>query len=71
MSDSPVQVSLDLPGSGAATVRRLDEESFMLAATEPESFRASARPLDRTGAVIAIDLPPFGLATVDRDLEQA
>ena len=65
MSDEPLSVSLEIPGVGAATVRRLDDRTVYLAATDPHGFRASAQPIDATNGTVMVDLPPFGLATVD------
>ena len=65
MSDEPLTVSLDIPGAGAATVRRLDDRTVYLAATDPVEFRSSAQPIGETDRSVSVDLPPFGLATVD------
>jgi hypothetical protein len=67
LSDEPLTVSLDIPGAGAATVRRLDDQSVYLAATDPVEFRSSAQPIGMTNGSVSVDLPPFGLATVDGD----
>jgi hypothetical protein len=71
MTDEPLYVSLEVPGAGAATVRPLDERSVYLAATDQESFRASTQPIEATNGSVHIDLPPFGLATVDTELGAA
>src|SRR5215204_1018533 len=71
MSEEPLSVSLEVPGAGAATTRPLDERSVYLAATDQESFRASTQPIEATNGSVYIDLPPFGLATVDTELGTA
>jgi hypothetical protein len=68
MTDEPVRVALDFPGLGAATARRLDAETALLAASEPEAFRATVQPLEIAAPVVAIALPPFGLVTIDGEL---
>jgi hypothetical protein len=50
---------------GTATVRRLDDRTVYLAATNPVEFRSLAQPIAMTNGSLNIDLPPFGLATVD------
>ncbi len=65
MGDEPVSVSLEIPGLDTATVRRLDGRTVYLAATNPVEFRSSAQPVAVTDGAVNIDLPPFGLATVD------
>ncbi len=71
MDDTPLTVSLDVPGAGAATVRRLDDQTVYLAATDPEAFRTSTQPIDAMNGTVMVDLPPFGLATVDTKLGTA
>ena len=68
MSDDPVQVLLDVPGAGETTVRRLDNETVYLAAFKPEEFRASKQPLGSAGGSLSLDLPPWGLVTLDTEL---
>ena len=68
MSDDPVQVQLDVPGAGETAVRRLDDETVYLAASEPEAFRASVQPLGEVQGSLSIDLPPWGLVTLDMEL---
>jgi hypothetical protein len=65
MGDESLAVALETPGVGAATVRRFDDRTAHLAATDPEAFRASAEPIGVTDGTVTVDLPPFGLATVD------
>jgi hypothetical protein len=65
MTDEPRSVSLEIPGVGTATVRRLDDRTVYLAATNPVEFRSLAQPIAMTNGSLNIDLPPFGLATVD------
>jgi hypothetical protein len=65
MGDEPLTVDLEIPGMGAATIRRLDERTVYLAATDPAAFRSSAQSIDATNGTLTVDLLPFGLATVD------
>src|SRR5215217_3021494 len=65
MTDEPLSISLEIPGAGGATVRRLDDRTVYLAATGPGAFRASAQPISVTNGTVMVDLPPFGLASVD------
>jgi hypothetical protein len=65
MGDESLSVSLEIPGAAAATVRRLDDATVYLAATDPGAFRASAEPIGVRDGTVTVDLPPFGLATVD------
>jgi hypothetical protein len=68
MRDEPIAVSLDVPGADNATVRRLDDQTVHLGASDPEAFRGSSQPIDATNGTVSIDLPPFGLATVDMQI---
>ena len=65
MGDESLSVSLEIPGASAVTVRRLDDRTVNLAATDPAAFRASVQPIGATDGAVMVDLPPFGLATVD------
>jgi hypothetical protein len=65
MGDESLAVALEASGAGAATVRRLDDQTVFHAATDPGAFRASAEPIGVTNGTVTVDLPPFGLATVD------
>ena len=65
MGDESLSVALEMQGTGAATIRRLDDRTVYLAATDPVAFRGSTQPIDTTNGTVIIDLPPFGLATVD------
>jgi D-apionolactonase len=67
VTDEPLAISLEIPGVGAATVRRLDDRTVYLAATDPEAFRAAAQPIEATKGIVTIGLPPFGLATIDTE----
>jgi hypothetical protein len=67
MSDEPLTVSLEIPRAGDATVRRLDDQTVSLAATDPVEFRSSAQPIEVIDGSVSVDLPPFGLATVDTE----
>ena len=49
-------------------MRRLDDQSFTLAASKPAVFRAASKPLDIADGVAAISMPPFGLARIDTDI---
>jgi D-apionolactonase len=68
MTDQPLSVSLEIPGANGPTARRLDDRTVSLAATDPEAFRASTQRIDARNGTVTIDLPPFGLATVDTEL---
>jgi hypothetical protein len=68
MTDDPIEVELALPGATSATIRRLDETTVALAASDPEAFRASSEPVDASGSSLAVALPPFGLVTLDLEL---
>jgi hypothetical protein len=70
MTDDPVQVELDLPGVTAASMRRLDETTVALAASDPDAFRGLTRPVQVASSMISLDLPPFGVATVDAELHE-
>ena len=65
MSDEPVVISLEIPGAGAATMRRLDDQTALLAASDPEAFRGATHPIAVEDGIVSAELPPFGLATVD------
>jgi hypothetical protein len=65
MTDEPLSVALAIPGAGAATARSLDERTVYLAASDPVAFRGAAQPIDVSEESLNVDLPPFGLATVD------
>jgi hypothetical protein len=67
MSDEPLTVSLEIPVAGGATVRRLDDRTVSLAATDVVEFRSSVQPIGMTDGSVSVDLPPFGLATVDTE----
>jgi D-apionolactonase len=57
-----------LPADSVA-VRRLDEQTFGQAATEPASFRAEREPLDRSGGdALTLELAPFAYVRVDMSL---
>jgi hypothetical protein len=68
MVDEPLTVSLEVPGAGAATVRRLDDKTIYLAASDPGAFRGSGQRIDAKHGIVNVALPPFGLATVDAEL---
>jgi hypothetical protein len=65
MTDEPLSVALEIPGASAATVRRLDDRTVLLAASDPNEFRGSTQPIGVSDGVVSVNLPPFGLATVD------
>ncbi len=69
MSGTPISVDLELGGIISASIRRLDTDSAMAAATDPVSYRTAAQPLPDTGSPLAVELPPFGLVTVDLEAE--
>ncbi len=69
MTDEPVEVALELPRGGEARVRRLDDETVDLAASDPAAFRQAFEPLGVVGPGVALQLLPFGLLTVDVDFE--
>jgi hypothetical protein len=65
MTDEPLSISLEIPGLDSATIRRLDDRTVYLATTDPHGFSGSWQPIRATNGTLLIDLPPFGLATVD------
>jgi hypothetical protein len=69
MQDEPAQVSLEIPGMGETRVRRLDDDTVDLAASDAAAFRAGGEPLGEGGASVALELPPFGLLTIDTEVE--
>lgn len=71
MRDESTTVSLEVPGADNATVRRLDDQLVHLAASDPEAFRGSTQPIEATDGAVLIDLPSFGLATVDMEIGPA
>ena len=71
MSNAPLTVSLEIPGVGGATVRRLDDRTVLLAATDLVEFRNSVQPIGVTDGAMSVDLPPFGLATIDTERTEA
>ncbi|MFN8592623.1 MAG: hypothetical protein U0031_14285, partial [Thermomicrobiales bacterium] len=71
MRDEPAQVQLEIPGAGETRVRRLDTDSVFLAASDPDTFRATSEPLGEAGPVLTLNLGPNGLATVDMELASA
>lgn len=71
MREEPARVALDLPGGSGATVRRLDAANALEAATETEAFRAAREPLAASDDQLPIALPPFGLATIDAEMDLA
>jgi hypothetical protein len=55
--------------AGSVAVRRLDEQTFVHASTEPRSFRAATEPFDRfDGEALTLDLDPFAYMRVDASL---
>ncbi|MDQ3225302.1 MAG: hypothetical protein M3Q50_01545, partial [Chloroflexota bacterium] len=71
MGEDPVTVSLEIPSAGEGRMRRLDDQSMQLAATEPATFRAMSQPVAARDGIFSVDLPPFGLVTLDMNVEQA
>ena len=71
MSDETLSVSLDVPRVGATTMRRLDDRTVSLAAADSGAFRGSGQPIDVTDGAVNVDLPPFGLATLDMESAEA
>ena len=69
MSDEAAPVALDLPGLGEVRVRRLDDETVYAAASDPDAYRRDVQPLGAGGATVAIELPPFGLLTLDSETD--
>jgi hypothetical protein len=65
MTDEPLQVSLEVPGGGEASVRPLTDETVYQAATDVRAFRESFQPLGVVKGTVSIDLPPCGLVTFD------
>jgi D-apionolactonase len=50
---------------GSVAVRRLDEQTFGRASTEPVAFRAALEPLDRSDEALTLELDPFAYLRVD------
>jgi hypothetical protein len=47
-------------------VRRLDEQTFVHACTEPASFRAATEPLDHSGeGELILELDPFAYVRIE------
>ena len=65
MGDEPTAIALEMPGVSSATVRRLDDQTALLAASEPEVFRGARQSIGGEDGIVSIELPPFELATVD------
>jgi hypothetical protein len=56
-----------LPASSLA-VRRLDEQTFGRASTEPAAFRAAPVPLDRSDEALTLEVAPFAYLRIDTSL---
>ena len=54
--------------SGSVAVRRLDEQTFGRASTEPAAFRAVSEPFDRSDEALTLELDPFAYLRVDTSL---
>jgi hypothetical protein len=52
-------------------VRRLDDRTVSLAATDVVEFRGSVQPIGVADGSVRVDLSPFGLATVDMERIEA
>jgi hypothetical protein len=68
MGDDAEQVALTIPGAGEASARQLDTGTVYLAATDPVTFRASGQPLGPLDGSVSLELPPFGLVTIDAEV---
>jgi hypothetical protein len=65
MTDVAIDVSLTIPGANNAMVRRLDDASFALAASNPAAFRGSAQSARIEEGSADVMLPPYAVATMD------
>jgi hypothetical protein len=71
MSDAPTSVELSLPGAVSGSMRSLATESAIVAASDPATFRSTTRPLSETTSPLTIELPPYGVTTLDLEVSQA
>ena len=70
MGEDEVTIALDIPGVADGSIRRLDDQSVQIAATEPERFRSATQPISAINSAIDVELPPFGFATLDLRMDQ-
>lgn len=71
MTGAPISIDLDLPAVSSASMRRLDSDTAMAAATEPAKYRSATEPLLDSTSPLSVELPPFGLATLDLEVAEA
>jgi hypothetical protein len=71
MTDAEVSVSLALPGAASGELRRLDDRSYVQAASNPETFRESDQVVELADGVTDVTLPPFSVATLTFVVGQA
>lgn len=64
LTGEALSARLDLPATGTARIRVLDETTFPVAASDPSGFRAGWAPLSREEAG-SLALLPYAVATVD------
>jgi hypothetical protein len=64
MTDVAISVPLALPGATSGELRRLDERSYVQAASDPEVFRESAQAVELSDGATDVTLPPFSVATL-------
>jgi hypothetical protein len=66
LSPLPQRCRIETLPVGSVTVRRLDEQSFVDACTEPARFRAGAEPLEAAERdSLTLELAPFAYVRVD------
>jgi hypothetical protein len=71
MTGAPVSLDLDLPSVTSASLRRLDGDTAMTAATEPADYRSVTEHLQDITLPLSVELPPFGLVTLDFEVAEA
>ena len=69
MTDESVDATLRLSGAVEALVRRLDDRSYTIAASEPAAFRGSKEPAPVENGAVTVNLRPYAVATLDVRIE--
>jgi hypothetical protein len=65
LQPSDVRCRIQAPEAVSASVRRLDEDSFLDAAEDPKRFRAGAEPASLREGVLELELAPHSFVRVD------
>ncbi|MBA3451152.1 MAG: hypothetical protein H0T18_08065 [Chloroflexia bacterium] len=65
MGDERVAAVLAVAGAATASLRRLDDQTAFMAASDPETFRRMAEPANIASGVVTLDLSPFAFVTLD------